>query len=61
MSISLATKGIIAGFGGGGSGSSYPDSYIATAIDIGIDLGQEIIIDIDNSNLIQVTVEFDEE
>ena len=51
MSIALATKGIIAGFGGGGEGGLYPDGYIASAINVAIDLEQETTVAITQPSL----------
>ena len=53
MSIALATKGIIAGFGGGGGGEGglYPDGYIASAINVAIDLEQETTVAITQPSL----------
>ena len=46
MSIALATKGIISGIGfgsGAGGGGLYPDGYIASTIDIAVDLSEPSI------------------
>ena len=47
MSVALATKGIIAGLGGG----LYPSDYVASAINILIDLEQETTVAITQPSL----------
>lgn len=52
MSVALATKGIISGFGGGGGeGGLYPDGYIASAINVAIDLEDETTVEITQPSL----------
>lgn len=51
MSIALATKGIISGFGGGGAGEQYPSGYIASAIEVEIDFVQGIVVGLSNNNI----------
>lgn len=67
MSISLATKGVIAGLGGagGGGGGTYPYGYVAGTIDVDIDLGDltmlidsdDIEVDVSVSDVIDVDVD----
>lgn len=59
MSIALATKGVISGFGGGGAGGNYPSGYIASAIEVEIDFNQGIVVGLSNND-IGVSVDLDE-
>ena len=71
MSISLATKGIIAGIGfgsGTGEGGLYPSDYIASVVEVTADMS-EVSISVDCSSVdvsvaqqaIEITVETSEE
>lgn len=60
MSISLATKGIIAGIGfgsGTGEGGLYPSGYIASTIEIAVDLSEpSITVAADDSLYVAVSL-----
>ena len=46
----IITRGYGIG-GGGGGGGNYPAGYIASAIDVEIDLNQGIVVALSNNNL----------
>jgi hypothetical protein len=64
MSLALATKGVIAGFGGSvtvsgeGGGGIYPSGYVACAIQVAIDLTEQVV-SVD-SQQITATVEMED-
>jgi|PlaIllAssembly_1097288.scaffolds.fasta_scaffold05815_7 hypothetical protein len=61
MSLALATKGMIAGIGWGSStpapSGKYPSSYLAGAIAVAVDLGNDIAVE---SNRPSVTIALDD-
>lgn len=62
MSLALATKGIISGVGfgsGAGDGGLYPDGYIASAIEVAVDLATtEISVVVDDP--LEVSIDLSE-
>jgi len=54
----IVTRGYGIG-GGGGGGGNYPAGYIASAIDVEIDLNQGIVVALSNNDL-GVSVDFNE-
>jgi|PlaIllAssembly_1097288.scaffolds.fasta_scaffold695064_2 hypothetical protein len=63
MSLALATKGIISGIGfgsGTGEGGLYPDDYVASAIEVAVDMSEEVNVTVEESEL-SVEIELSEE
>ena len=65
MSISLATKGVIAGLGGAGEGGLYPSDYVAGTMEVDIDMQDltisvsqtDIEVDVNVSEIIEVDID----